>query len=141
MAVAPSRVLLVGEGRTPVGSLAAILRADGHEVFTAACEPAAELAAAVAAADALVVAGEGCADHCLAILTEIRAAQPELPIILIGRGCRVDTALRALRLGSVDYLSRPVEPRKLRERVDDAVERRACLADLARWRAEQEGAT
>ncbi|MHB1132955.1 MAG: hypothetical protein ACYC4L_11260 [Chloroflexota bacterium] len=137
MSANPGRVLLVGEGLTPVAALLAILRAQGHEVLTAACESAPALVTAAARADVLVVAGEGCADHCLSLLAAVRAAQPGLPIILIGRGCQVDTALRALKLGLVDYLSRPVNPQKLRERVDEAIERRACLTELSGWHAIQ----
>ena len=133
-----NRVLLVGERRSPLASLAAILRGRGHEVVSAPTEPRDALAQAAAQADVLVVAAESCAERCLDVLARLRTAYPDLPIILIGRGCQVDTAVQALRLGMVDYLSRPVSPRKLGEKVDDAIERRACLAELARWQPSPE---
>lgn len=133
-----NRVLVVGEKRTPVASLAAILRGHGHDITIVSSEPREVLVEAAGQADVLVVAAESCAESCLDVLARLRAAHSDLPIILIGRGCQVDTAVQALRLGMVDYLSRPVSPRKLREKVDDAMERRACLVELSRWRATQQ---
>jgi DNA-binding NtrC family response regulator len=134
-----SRILLVGERQAPVASLAALLRDGEHEVVSVAGESPAQMAEAAARADVLIVAAEACADRCLTRLAAVRVAQPDLPIILIGRGCQVDAAVHALKLGMVDYLSRPVNPHKLREKVDDAIERRNCLTELARWRAQQPG--
>ncbi|MDA8218796.1 MAG: hypothetical protein M0Z94_14405 [Dehalococcoidales bacterium] len=134
-----SHILLFGERQAPVASLAALLKDGEHEVVSVAGEAPARLIEAAARADVLIVAAEACADRCLAQLAAVRAAQRDLPIILIGRGCQVDAAVRALKLGMVDYLSRPVNPRKLREKVDDAIERRNCLTELAQWRTQQPG--
>jgi DNA-binding NtrC family response regulator len=133
-----NRVLIVGERHAPTASLAALLRGHGHDIATAQSEPREALVEAAGQADVLVVAAESCAERCLDVLARLRTAHADLPIILIGRGCQVETAVQALRLGMVDYLSRPVSPHKLREKVDDAVERRACLCELAKWRATQQ---
>jgi DNA-binding NtrC family response regulator len=73
------------------------------------------------------------------MLKDIRASYPDLPIILIGRRCQVDVAVRVLKLGRVEYLARPLSPRRLRDKIEDAVERRAYLRELTRRRAAQAG--
>ncbi len=107
------------------------------DIVHAPTEPPEALVEAARHAAVLVVADGGLGAECLASLRTIRSACPDLPIILVGQNCQVEVALEALQLGLVDYLSRPINQAKLRERVDEAVERRACLAELSARRAWQ----
>jgi len=127
------QVLLLGDRSVPLASLAAALREQGLAVAVKPRDPAAVPAAA--SADAVVIVADEDGKGCVATIRDLRAAYPDLPVFLVGRRYAVDVALSALDLGVVDYLSRPVNPAKLCERIEDAVERRACLQELARHRA------
>ena len=54
----------------------------------------------------------------LTLLGEIRKTYPEIMVIMLtGRG-GVDDAVKAIKLGAVDFLQKPLAPEKLRVRVD-----------------------
>ena len=129
------RVLLVGGKHTGLRTLAAALEGRGLAVAVVHTDRPLEVEDAAAAADAMVLADDGLGDECVEVLRRIRARSANLPIILIGRSCRVDVAVRAIRLGMVEYFSRPFDPRRLGDRIEDAMERRACLAELSRRRS------
>lgn len=56
------------------------------------------------------------------LLIQIREAYPAVPIIMITGESDLETAIRCMRLGARDYLSKPVEPRRLISSVTHALE-------------------
>jgi DNA-binding NtrC family response regulator len=50
----------------------------------------------------------------LEVLRAIRAAQPECAVILMTGNATVDSAIEAVRLGALDYLSKPIDIDRLR---------------------------
>jgi DNA-binding NtrC family response regulator len=74
----------------------------------------------------------------LDVLREIRAVEPDCQVILMTGYASVDTAIEAVKLGALDYLSKPFDFDRLRElllTVKKTIERREQLlsveADLA----------
>lgn len=58
--------------------------------------------------------------------------EPQLPIVLLTGHPALDTAMRAVRLGVVDYLSKPQEMSHLIQRLDLAVHRARVLRAIGR---------
>jgi len=56
------------------------------------------------------------------LLAQIREAHPAVPVIMITGESDLETAIRCMRLGARDYLSKPVEPRRLISSVTHALE-------------------
>ena len=56
------------------------------------------------------------------LLIQIREAYPAVPVIMITGENDLETAIRCMRLGARDYLSKPVEPRRLISSVTHALE-------------------
>jgi DNA-binding NtrC family response regulator len=73
------------------------------------------------------------------VLSEIAAADPQCPVILMARNQSVDAAISALKAGALDYLAKPFDRERLRDvlvTVRKRVERRETLlridADVAK---------
>jgi response regulator RpfG family c-di-GMP phosphodiesterase len=58
----------------------------------------------------------------LALLREVRAAAPEVGVILLTGVCDLDTALRAMRMGASDYLTKPFRLEHVRITVERVLE-------------------
>jgi phosphoserine phosphatase RsbU/P len=80
------------------------------------------------------------------VLERLRAANRlhELPVIVISAHTELDSAVRCIELGAVDYLPKPFNPTLLRARVNATIEQKrlrdAVHAHLARIEAELETA-
>ena len=59
-----------------------------------------------------------------AVLEQARALRPEMPILMVTAFGDVDGAVRALKLGADDYLTKPVRLEELRNRVQKELDRR-----------------
>jgi DNA-binding NtrC family response regulator len=72
-----------------------------------------------------------CLDVCLGdedgveVLRQLRARDPELPVIMVTAGQAIDTAVEAMRAGAYDYVIKPMDARRLVPAVQRAVDRRA----------------
>jgi len=68
------------------------------------------------------------------LLQKIRAKEPDMPVILMTGNPRVETAAKAVELGALLYLIKPIQPDYLREMVTQAcqrgIEARAARAKL-----------
>jgi len=71
----------------------------------------------------------------LEVLQRLRAAQDEIPAIIISGHADVPTAIRGMKLGAVDLLEKPFEPQALLESVHGAIK---ISTGLQQHRAEQE---
>lgn len=57
------------------------------------------------------------------LLGAIRTRQLRLPVVLLGRGADVATAVDLMRAGALEFLEPPISERRLRSVVRQAVER------------------
>ncbi len=65
----------------------------------------------------------------LALLSRVKAEQPEVEVLVMTAFGSVGTAVEAMKLGAFDYVQKPVEsPAELRLLVERALERRRLLA-------------
>jgi DNA-binding NtrC family response regulator len=70
------------------------------------------------------------------LIEKIRAFDPRIPIIAMTAFGSIETAVRAVRAGAVDYLPKPFQPKDIALRMERALERRAMTLELSRLRTQ-----
>ena len=133
-----SRVLVVDDEESIRRSLAGLLSDEGWEVAAAADGDAALDAVRdegggfdVVLLDIAMPGRDG-----IAVLEELRAAHPELPVVMMSGHGTIETAVRATRLGAFDFIEKPLSAEKLLLTLQHAVEQRRLAAENKRLHAE-----
>ena len=117
------RVLIIDSDREFSVSLREQLKSLGHEVHTepdrlSGIEVAESFSPSVIITDSIAPGSDS-----LSALRELRASQPQTPIILAGKDNSIETALRAVQEeGAYHYFEKPVDFEKLRVVIERAVE-------------------
>jgi len=117
-----SRIVIVDDEPRMAAVVAMALERDGH-----ACEQCGSAADALAAVEArgadVVVTDLRMPDmDGLELLRRLRAARPELPIILLTAHASVPSAVAAMRDGAFDYIAKPFDNDELRALVGRALD-------------------
>ena len=117
------RILIADDDEAARTGLADLLSSWGYEVEQAidgkdALEKVPEFGPAVVIADLVMPALDG-----VALLKPLAEVYPYAAVILLTGHATVETAVSAMRDGAYDYLTKPVDPRRLRVLLDKAVER------------------
>ncbi|MFH1723881.1 MAG: sigma-54 dependent transcriptional regulator [Elusimicrobiota bacterium] len=73
------------------------------------------------------------------VLEEARRRNPEAQVIMITGHGTIDSAVRAMKSGAFDYLTKPIEPEALAISVNKALERRRLLREVEHLRAQVRG--
>ena len=63
----------------------------------------------------------------LEVLQQIKERHPDVDVIMMTGLSQIQTAVKAMKLGAFDYLSKPFDPDELKHVVDRALERRRLL--------------
>ena len=58
----------------------------------------------------------------LEALTDIKTISPELKVLIVTGYQSIDTAMRAIKLGAVDYMTKPFESIELLRKIQDITE-------------------
>jgi two-component system, NtrC family, nitrogen regulation response regulator NtrX len=116
-----SKLLLVDDDANTLASLARAFRLAGHEaVVCDHADRALELAKAqrfdVILSDVVMPGKDG-----LTLLAELKAAGVPTPVVMISGQASIEMAVRATRLGAVDFLEKPLSTEKLLVTVDNTV--------------------
>ncbi len=124
-AQAPQRILIVDDEDIVVRSTVRILEGAGHLLRTAhdATEALRELAHAsfdLAILDIMMPGIDG-----IELLRRIKESYPDTEVIMFTGLAQVATAVGCMKLGAIDYLSKPFDPDQLRVAVSRALEHRA----------------
>src|SRR5436190_2652732 len=116
-----ARVLIVDDDATTLGSLARAFRLAGHDAVV--CDNAVRAIALLktdrfdlALSDVVVPGKDG-----LSMLEDLRDAGISTPVIMISGQATVDMAVRATKLGAVDFLEKPISSDKLLLTIDNAL--------------------
>ncbi len=123
------RVLIIDNDREHSDALRSKIENSGYDVrLTGSSQSAVELAQTFSPT-AIVTDPSADTFDPFALLRELRAQQPDTPIILTARGSSIETALRAIQEeGAYHYFEKPVDPEKFLS----VLERAAELADARR---------
>ena len=116
-----AHLLIVDDDANTLASLARAFRLAGHEAVV--CDQAAralELARAqrfdMIFSDVVMPGRDG-----LALLADLKAAGVSSPVVMISGQANVEMAVRATRLGAVDFLEKPLSTEKLLLTVDNVL--------------------
>jgi len=117
------RILIADDDESGRGGLAALLNMWGYEVQEAvdgkdALERAPSFRPHVVVADMVMPVIDG-----IGLLKPLAATLPEAAVILLTAHGSIETAVSAMREGAYDYMTKPVDPRRLRVLVEKAVEK------------------
>ncbi|HKW94024.1 MAG TPA: sigma-54 dependent transcriptional regulator [Methylomirabilota bacterium] len=116
------RILIADDDESGRAGLAALLTNWGYEVQEAtdgkdALDRATVFRPSVVIADMIMPVIDG-----LGLLKPLAAAVPEATVILLTAHGSIETAVSAMREGAFDYMTKPLDPRRLRVLVEKAVE-------------------
>jgi two-component system, NtrC family, nitrogen regulation response regulator NtrX len=116
-----SKLLLVDDDANTLASLARAFRLAGHEaVVCDQADRALDLAKAqrfdVILSDVVMPGKDG-----LTLLAELKAAGVAAPVVMISGQASIEMAVRATRLGAVDFLEKPLSTEKLLVTVENTV--------------------
>src|ERR1051325_3454470 len=119
-----SHLLIVDDDPNTLASLARAFRLEGHEATVAdhaarALELARSQAFDLIFSDVVMPDKDG-----ITLLEELRAAGVTTPVVMISGQATVDMAVRATRLGAIDFLEKPLSTEKLLLTVENAPKRR-----------------
>ena len=117
------RILIADDDESGRSGLAALLTVWGYEVQEAvdgkdALERASVFRPSIVIADMVMPVLDG-----IGLLKPLAAAVPEAAVILLTGHASIETAVSAMREGAYDYMTKPVDPRRLRVLVEKAVEK------------------
>jgi DNA-binding NtrC family response regulator len=117
------RILIADDDESGRSGLAALLTMWGYEVQEAvdgkdALERAPSFRPHVVMADMIMPVVDG-----IGLLKPLAATVPEAAVILLTAHGSIETAVSAMREGAYDYMTKPVDPRRLRVLVEKAVEK------------------
>ncbi len=116
-----SKLLLVDDDANTLASLARAFRLSGHEaVVCDNADRALDLAKAqrfdMILSDVVMPGKDG-----LALLAELKAAGVPTPVVMVSGQANIEMAIRATRLGAIDFLEKPLSTDKLLVTVDNTV--------------------
>ena len=124
MAKPPARILIVDDEFSVRDSLDRWFRKDGYEVQTAADAAAATAAMQASLFDVVLLDVRLPGMDGMRLLERIRGAAPAMIVIMITAYASVDTAVRALKLGAADYVTKPINAEELSCVVSQALAQR-----------------
>ncbi len=124
------RILVADDDESARTGLAELLSTWGYEVEQAidgkdALERAPAFGPTVVIADLVMPGLDG-----VALLKPLAELNPNTAVILLTGHATVETAVSAMREGAYDYLTKPVDARRLRVLLDKAVERGEMLREV-----------
>ncbi len=119
-----ARILVVDDDRVFRLSTAALLRTDGHVVDTANDGQEAVTALRASHFDLMILDLRMPGIDGLGLVEALRLWGDGIPVLMISGFGTIDTAVRAIHLGADDFLTKPVEPDVLSQRVAELLERR-----------------
>ncbi|MCC6425351.1 MAG: sigma-54-dependent Fis family transcriptional regulator [Phycisphaerales bacterium] len=128
-------VLVVDDKEMMRDSVAGTLRRAGMEVITANDGAAALEAIAQKRPDAVITDQKMPGMGGIELLEKIRQIDDELPVVVMTAFGSIETAVRAMRLGAFDYLTKPFEGDELLITAKRAIEHAALLREHAVLRA------
>ncbi len=72
----------------------------------------------------------------LQVLQQVKERHPDIEVIMMTGLSEIQTAVKAMKLGAFDYLSKPFDPDELKHVVDRALERRKLLQENRNLKSE-----
>lgn len=131
-----ARILIVDDEEIVIQSCRRILGSDDYKVDSAldgweALRKADEAQYDVIVLDIMMPKIDG-----LEVLQHVKERHPDTDVIMMTGLSQVQTAVKAMKLGAFDYLSKPFDPDQLKHVVDRALERQRLLRENRNLKSE-----
>ena len=121
-------VLLVDDEPLFLRALARILRPEGHRLLTAGTGDEVSVALGDPALEVILLDLQLGADSGLDILEHVKRERPEIEVVMLTGHASVESAVRCMQRGALDYLEKPVQDaHRVRNTVKRALERRRLV--------------
>jgi DNA-binding NtrC family response regulator len=133
------RLLVVDDDPVIFRLLRAIFVREGFEVLGAADGEAGLALATADKPDLVILDLELPKLDGLQVLERLKAATPELPVVMLTGRDDAKTAVRAIRLGAFDYATKPFDPDEISVVVQRAMEMRALATEVEDLRRQVAG--
>ena len=131
---ARTRILIVDDEPSVLLETAAALKRQ-YEPLTAPSAEEAERLLAQQRVDLLLTDLKLPGKDGLALLESAKAANPDLPVVVMSGHGSIEEAVKAIRLGAADFIEKPFGPDRLHVTVERALEIRALQRENERLRA------
>ncbi|HVO29258.1 MAG TPA: sigma-54 dependent transcriptional regulator, partial [bacterium] len=132
---APAPKILVVDDEAPQREIiSAILSGDGWEVATAASAREALTAVEPSAPDVILTDLRMAGKDGLDLLADLRKQAPQIPVVLMTAHGTVETAVKAMKAGAFDYLTKPLGRDELLITLQRALERTRLMRQNAALR-------
>lgn len=134
-----AKILVVDDDASLAHTLRHFLEQEGYSVETAlsaaeALEVQQSTSLALALVDLLMPITDG-----LALMDQLRARNPELPVVIMTGFATIETAVDAVKRGAEDYLTKPLDPGTVRKKIGRLMEMMELRTRVAQLEARQEG--
>jgi DNA-binding NtrC family response regulator len=123
------RILIADDEDIVVRSCLRILSKDGYDIDTASDGLSALAKVHESEYDILILDIKMPKMDGMELLQRVKEAQPDVDVIMITGLHDIETAVKAMKIGALDYLPKPFEPDELRMVVTRAFERRRLLRE------------
>ncbi len=133
-----ANVLIIDDNDTMREGLSAVVRRMGHKVCACASGSDALQAFARGPADFVITDLKMAGMDGLEVLRRIRELDPDCPTVLMTAYGSVEAAVEAMKLGAMDFLTKPFSPEVVRLKVERALELRAARRLSERLQIENE---
>ncbi|MGC9999863.1 MAG: sigma-54 dependent transcriptional regulator [Bryobacteraceae bacterium] len=127
-----TRILIVDDELVVRDSLARWFESEDFEVMTAASAPEALEQLARSRFDLALVDIKMPGVDGIELQQRLLQADPDLPVIIMTGYASVETAVKALKAGAYDYITKPFDPDDLVHLVKNAVSHRAATKEVAK---------
>src|SRR5690606_19097637 len=135
--VSPPRVLVVDDDHALSATLARGLRKRGFDVHAETSGPRAVEAIEAGDFDAVITDLSMSPMDGLELCARARELRPDLPVVVLTAFGSMEAAVKALRIGAYDFLSKPVDLDTAEHALARAVEARRLRGELRRLRARE----
>ena len=135
----PDRILVVDDERNIIMAIRTILTGEGHAVEGAASAEEGLAMVASSAFDAVFLDIELPGIDGLEALSRLRAAHPNLPVVMVSGNATVERAVEATRRGALDFLEKPFSRDRLLLMVRNAMELNELRRENERLRGDPLG--
>ncbi|MCS6913610.1 MAG: sigma-54 dependent transcriptional regulator [Myxococcales bacterium] len=131
-------ILIIDDNLSMREGMAAVIRRMGHEVRTYGSGKEALAAMAKKAADFVITDLRMEGMDGVEVLRRVRELDPDCPVLIVTAYGTVEAAVEAMKLGAMDFITKPFAPEEVRLKVERALELRAVRRAVERLSAENE---
>jgi DNA-binding NtrC family response regulator len=111
--IQPLNILIIEDGASRREVLRDFLRSRGHRAFTAGNGPEGLECAREQCLDLVLVDFKMPGMEGLTVLEKLRQLNPETPVVMMTAFGTIETAVRAMKAGALDYLTKPADLERL----------------------------